>query len=90
MTEKELILKYHCNPERCSGACDYAKYTEDDPICQHCTMQFVAVLRAYKTVDEMQDECEKLDEIKQIVDNWNNDASHSFEDMCKINGILKE
>ncbi len=41
-------------------------------------------------VDEMQDECKKLDEIKQIADKWNNDASHSFSDMCKINGILKE
>lgn len=33
---------------------------------------------------------DKLDQIKQIVNEWNNDASHSFEDMCKINGILKE
>lgn len=32
----------------------------------------------------------KLGEIEQIVARWNNDASHSFEDMCKINGILKE
>lgn len=24
------------------------------------------------------------------VNEWNNDASHSFEDMCKINEILKE
>lgn len=32
----------------------------------------------------------KLDRIKQIVKDWNNDASHSFSDMCKINGILKE
>lgn len=33
---------------------------------------------------------DKLERIAQIVDGWNNDASHSFEDMCKINGILKE
>lgn len=32
----------------------------------------------------------KLEQIEQIVNMWNNDASHSFEDMCKINGILKE
>lgn len=32
----------------------------------------------------------KLDKIKQIVNAWNNDASNSFSDMCKINGILKE
>ena len=33
---------------------------------------------------------DKLDQIRQIVNDWNNDASHSFGDMCKINGILKE
>ncbi len=33
---------------------------------------------------------EKLNQIKKIVDDWNNDASHSFNDMCKINRILKE
>ena len=32
----------------------------------------------------------KLEQIKQIVNEWNNDASHSFEDMCKINKIFKE
>lgn len=35
-------------------------------------------------------ELEKLEQIEQIAARWNNDASHSFEDMCKINGILKE
>lgn len=33
---------------------------------------------------------DKLEKIEQIVDRWNNDASNSFGDMCKINGILKE
>ena len=33
---------------------------------------------------------EKLEKIEQIVNEWNNDASHSFSDMCKINEILKE
>ena len=32
----------------------------------------------------------KLDRIKQIVNEWNNDASNSFSDMCKINMILTE
>lgn len=32
----------------------------------------------------------KLERIRQIVNEWNNDASNSFGDMCKINGILKE
>ena len=36
-------------------------------------------------------ECiDKLAKIEQIVNEWNNDASHSFSDMCKIKGILKE
>lgn len=32
----------------------------------------------------------KLEKIEQIVEEWNNDASNSFGDMCKINGIVKE
>ena len=39
---------------------------------------------------ESEGENQKLDQIKEIVNEWNNDASHSFEDMCKINEILKE
>ena len=35
-------------------------------------------------------ELEKIEQIEQIVNAWNNDASHSFSDMCKTNGILKE
>lgn len=36
-------------------------------------------------------ECiDKLDKIKQIVNAWNNDASNSFSDMCKINEIIKQ
>lgn len=30
----------------------------------------------------------KLEKIEQIVEEWNNDASHSFSDMCKIKGVL--
>lgn len=40
-------------------------------------------------VDYILGEMAKLEQIEKIVDAWNNDASHSFEDMCKINGILK-
>lgn len=39
---------------------------------------------------ELAQELEKLEKIEQIVANWNNDASHNFEDMCKINKIIKE
>jgi len=48
MTERDMVLKYHCNTEMHSGACDYAQYTEDDPMCQSCAIQFIADLRAYK------------------------------------------
>lgn len=33
---------------------------------------------------------EKLDKIEKIINEWNNDASNSFSDMCKINMILKK
>ena len=33
---------------------------------------------------------DKLEQIEQIVSEWNNDASHSFSDMCKINQIIKQ
>ena len=32
----------------------------------------------------------KLENIKRIDASWNNDASHSFSDMCKINEIIKQ
>ena len=32
----------------------------------------------------------KLEKIKHIVEEWNNDASHSFSDMCKINQVMKK
>ena len=32
---------------------------------------------------------EKLEKIEQIIKAWNNDASHSFSDMCKINEVMK-
>lgn len=37
------------------------------------------------------EECkiEKFEKIEQIINEWNNDASHSFEDMCKINMTLR-
>lgn len=48
-------------------------------------------ITAQKIVDSMPTvEKRKLEKIKQIVAKWNNDASHSFEDMCKINEIVKQ
>lgn len=43
-----------------------------------------------KALDIVLSDSEKLEQIKQVINAWNNDASHSFSDMCKINGILKE
>ena len=43
-----------------------------------------------KALDIVLSDSEKLERIEQIVKDWNNDANHSFSDMCKINGILKE
>lgn len=48
-------------------------------------------ITAQKIVDSMPTvEEHKLERVKQIVNAWNNDASNSFSDMCKINQILKE
>lgn len=62
-----------------SEVCEECKYY---PNCDHMT------------IDEMTEatikDLEKLEQIAQIVNAWNNDASNSFSDMCKINGILKE
>ena len=42
------------------------------------------------TVEAIAELQEKLEKIKQVVNEWNEDASKSFGDMCKIKGILKE
>ena len=47
-----------------------------------------------KTIRWLMEKCDsmqyKLESIANIVNEWNEDASKSFGDMCKINGILKE
>lgn len=43
-----------------------------------------------KALDIIISDSEKLEQIEKIVASWNDDASHSFSDMCKINEILKE
>lgn len=53
------------------------------------TKRFGAPMKKMTYRDYILDEMDKLEQIEQIVASWNNDASHSFEDMCKINGILK-
>ena len=46
-----------------------------------------------KTIRLLMEECDsmqyKLESIANIVNEWNEDASKSFGDMCKIKGILK-
>ena len=67
----------------CEQIAEEAKYAHIDR-----ERYFEKVVQYMRT--ESEGENQKLDQIKQIVDEWNNDASHSFEDMCKINKILKE
>lgn len=43
-----------------------------------------------KALDIVLSDSEKLEHIKQIVNAWNNDASNSFSNMCKINKIIKQ
>lgn len=54
------------------------------PLKMHCNEN------TDKCIDETLRAWSKLEQIEQILNNWNNDASHSFSDMCKINEILKE
>ena len=44
----------------------------------------------HETIATLITMADKLEKIEAIVNAWNSDASHSFEDICKINGILKE
>ena len=67
----------------CEQIAEEAKYAHIDR-----ERYFEKVVQYMRT--ESEGENQKLDQIKQIVDEWNNDASHSFGDMCKINKILKE
>ena len=68
---------------------------KDEPwnYCCSVTLTDIFLEDNYKPTDcplvEIKAE-EKLEKIEQIANEWNNDASHSFSDMCKINGILKE
>lgn len=62
---------------------DYLYDISTDAIYRITTEEREAIQTSIKVI-------EKLDKVKQIVNQWNNDASHSFEDMCKINGIIKE
>ncbi len=43
-----------------------------------------------KALDIVLSDSEKLERIEKIVARWNNDASHSFSDMCKIKEVLNE
>ena len=46
--------------------------------------------KVYEEHKLMLDLINTLEIIRKIVNEWNNDASHSFSDMCKINGIIKK
>ena len=60
------------------------------PYRESCIDYVKKTMRCVGYRDYVVAELEKLEKIEQIVKEWNNDASNSFGDMCKINGILKE
>lgn len=51
---------------------------------------FVKLNPRWCAIEKLIEDSEKLEKIESIVNAWNSNASHSFSDMCKINGILKE
>ena len=63
---------------------------EEETIIGGCTTAGEVIIALQSLVEQNNSLKERLKKIEQIVARWNNDASHSFEDMCKINGIVKE
>lgn len=84
---RELAIDALKESDICKGYRDYLlailEITEDQALeeLRH------AVQVEHEEYEELK---KKMKKIEQIVNDWNNDASHSFGDMCKINGILKE
>lgn len=54
-----------------------------------CIMYLEQNMECVSYRDYIINQLNKLEQIEQILDAWNNDASHSFRDMCNINEILK-
>lgn len=82
MTKKQAIKGLK---ENLCSLCAYGSQNMDSCDIRECDN------RDYiKALEQHEDCVEKLQEIEQIVNKWNNDASHSFSDMCKINGIIKQ
>lgn len=73
---------------------NYVHYGEDVTKAWATAVQQNAILeKAYNKgySDALKERKEyKVKQIEQIVNAWNNDASHSFEDMCKINEVIKQ
>lgn len=63
---------------------------EEETVIGGCTTAGEVIITLQSLVEQNDSFKDKLGQIEQIVNDWNNDASHSFGDMCKINGILKE
>lgn len=75
-TDKIYCLKV--NSDYHSEVCEECKFY---PNCDHMTQDYMTEV----TIRDL----EKLDKIEEIVNAWNNNASHTFRDMCNINEILK-
>jgi hypothetical protein len=86
MTKEEL--KQHCEKQveccetwaRNNGGKPHGKIYEEHKL----------ILDLINALEQHEVCVKKLQKIEQIVNKWNNDASHSFSDMCKINGIIKQ
>lgn len=63
---------------------------EEETVIGGCTTAGEVIITLQSLVEQNNSLKEKLKKIEQIVNDWNNDASQSFSDMCKINEILKE
>lgn len=86
MTKEEL--KEHC--ERQIECCEMWARNNGGKPHGKIYEEHILILDLIKKLEQHEDCVKKLNKIKQIVNKWNNDASNSFSDMCKINVIIKQ
>lgn len=79
VTRADRIYCLKVSSDYHSEVCEECKYY---PNCDHMTQDDMTEV----TIRDL----EKLEKIEAIVNAWNNDASNSFSDMCKINEIIKQ
>ena len=90
MTKEEMWKEFENQLVRETRTPMTMSYDASEKMIKSAIKETVAKWKERLEQQPSNDCVEKLEQIEQIVARWNNDASHSFEDMCKINGILKE